>query len=124
MAERSYYSNIEEDSIRNGAYRHVQYTDDNIQVVLMTLRPKEEIGEESHSGGSQFFRVERGTGLAIIEGRGYILSDGVALVVPPGRLHNIINTSDAPLHLYTIYSPPHHPPKTYQITKPLEEFSL
>lgn len=119
---KPYYANIEEDSIRNLSYRHVQYTDSKHQIVLMTLKPKEEIGMEAHPGGSQFFRVEKGIGLAIVDGKGYILSDGTALNVPPGMLHNIINTSDTEmLHLYTIYSPPQHPPGTHQIDKPLND---
>lgn len=118
---RPYYANIEEDTLKNESYRFVQYTDTNLQVVLMTLQPKEEIGMERHLGATQFFRVERGVGLAIINGKGYILNDGVALTVPPGHLHNIINTSgEECLRLYTIYSPPQHSPTTHQITKPLE----
>lgn len=113
-----YYDNIEEASISNKAYRAVVYTDTNIQVVLMTLKPKVSIGMEIHEDTTQFFRVERGGGLAMINGRGYILTDGVALVVPPGAKHNIINTSSSEdLHLYTIYSPPHHPPGTLQLNK-------
>lgn len=106
-----YYDNIEEASISNKAYRKVVYTDTNIQVVLMNLKPKVNIGMEVHSDTTQFFRIEKGSGLAIINGKGYILTDGVALVVPPGAKHDIINTSSSEdLHLYTIYSPPHHPP--------------
>lgn len=117
-----YYGNIERDTVENTAYRRVIYTDAKKQIVLMCLDPKQEIGMESHPDSSQFFRFEKGTGLAIVEGKGYLLSDGIALSVPPGRFHNIINTSSTQrLHLYTIYSPPHHPPGTYQLTKPLDD---
>ena len=113
-----YYANIEQDTISNQAYRSVQYTDSRLQVVLMSLKPGEEIGLESHPYTSQFFRVEEGSGLAFIGGVYHILDSGTALVVPPGQDHNIINTSSTRnLHLYTIYSPPQHPSSTLQLNK-------
>lgn len=121
MTSKSYYSNIENDTIQNRSYRRVHYTDDNIQIVLMALRSKEEIGEERHPGCTQFIRIEQGIGLAIVEGKGYILQDGTALTIPPGQLHNIINTSVETMHLYTIYSPPQHPHDAHDVTKPLDD---
>ena len=113
-----YYDNIEKAVEDNHLYRNVVYTDENIQIVLMTLKPKVRIGMESHPGTTQFFRIEKGVGLAIIEGKGYILNDGVALTVLPGMMHDIINTSDHNLHLYTIYSPPQHRHLTRQVNAP------
>jgi len=118
---KPYYDNIEVSSIKNKAYRDVQYTDRHMQVVLMTLKPREKIGMETHQG-AQFFRVEKGSGLAIIEDKWYILVDGAALTVPSGWRHDIINTSYTnSLHLYTIYSPPQHPSGTFEKHKPLDD---
>lgn len=114
-----YYDNIEELTLANRNYRHVLYTTNNLQLVLMSLRPQEEIGSEIHPTTSQFIRVEKGVGKAVIDGKNYKLEDGDVVVIPPGAKHNIINISPhAPLQLYTIYTPPNHPPKTLQPTKP------
>jgi mannose-6-phosphate isomerase-like protein (cupin superfamily) len=87
----------------------VLYTGIHSQLVLMSLRPKEEIGMETHTENDQFFRFEEGQGKVIIDGNVYEVGDGVAIVVPAGAKHNIINISDSKeLKLYTIYSPPHH----------------
>jgi mannose-6-phosphate isomerase-like protein (cupin superfamily) len=84
----------------------------------MTLRPGEEIGLETHAEHDQFIRVEAGTGTALLDGTKHALSDGSAVVIPAGVGHNIINTSkDAPLRLYTLYSPPEHPDRTVHRTK-------
>jgi mannose-6-phosphate isomerase-like protein (cupin superfamily) len=84
----------------------------------MTLAPGEEIGMEQHGSGDQFIRVESGEGLAIIDGKRHPLSDGVAVVIPAGSRHNVLNTSaSAPLRLYTVYSPPQHPDGTVHPTK-------
>lgn len=118
-----YYDNIEASTIDNRYYRNVVYTDHNIQIVEMRLRPQEEIGLERHPGLTQFFRIESGIGMAQIEGAHseltyYALSDGVAFAVPPNHLHNVINLSKTEdLKLYTIYSPPNHPPGTKELTK-------
>lgn len=105
-----YHDNIEQATIKNKNYRKVISTTPTLQLVLMSLKPKEEIGEEIHPYTTQFIRVEKGNGIAIIEDKIYKLTDGVAIIIPLNSKHNIINTSTKePLKLYTIYSPPNHP---------------
>lgn len=95
--------NIEDATLENDNFRKVLYTSKYSQLVLMSLRPREEIGMEVHEENDQFFRFEAGQGKCIIDGNEYELSDGVAVVVPAGAQHNIINTSDTEeLKLYTI----------------------
>src|SRR3989338_7317408 len=104
-----FYGNIEEATLDNPAYRRVLATTINLQVVLMSLRPRQEIGREVHPTTTQFIRIEHGTGLAIVNGQEYQLFDGVYIVIPPSTWHNIRNLSQTdPLQLYTIYSPPEH----------------
>jgi mannose-6-phosphate isomerase-like protein (cupin superfamily) len=104
-----YSINIEEKSIRNSYFREVLYTAPNLQLVVMTLQPGEEIGMETHEHGDQFFRVEAGEGEAILDGQVHKLSDGIIVIIPEGTEHNIVNTSaDQPLNMYTIYTPPEH----------------
>ena len=86
--------NIEDATLENDNFRKVLYTSKYSQLVLMSLRPREEIGMEVHEENDQFFRFEAGQGKCIIDGNEYELSDGVAVVVPAGAQHNIINTSD------------------------------
>jgi mannose-6-phosphate isomerase-like protein (cupin superfamily) len=106
---KGFSENIEKDSLENENFRKVLYTSKHSQLVLMSLKPKEEIGLEVHSDNDQFFRVEKGEGKCIIDDNTYMLSDGSAIVVPTGAKHNIINTSETNyLKLYTIYSPAHH----------------
>lgn len=104
---KGYVQNIEDISVKNKNFRKVVYTAKNCQLVIMALKPKEDIGEEVHKL-DQFFRVEEGTGVAILDGVRKKISAGFAVLVPAGMVHNIINTSDAPLKLYTLYSPPNH----------------
>ena len=109
---------IENDTLGNANFRKVVYTSKHSQLVLMSLRPGEEIGLETHQHNDQFFRVEKGRGRCFIDGNAYELSDGDAVVVPSGAQHNIINVSDAEeLKLYTIYSPPHHKDGIVRTTK-------
>lgn len=104
-----YVENIELETQQNTNFRKVVYTGKHSQLVLMSLQPGEEIGEEVHEDGDQFFRVDDGVGKVVIEGVETELTDGSAVVVPAGASHNVINTSETePLKLYTIYSPPHH----------------
>ena len=106
---KGYFTNIEKATLENNNFRKVLYTSKHSQLVLMSLRPGEEIGTETHSENDQFFRFERGQGKVIIDGNEYDVSDGSAIVVPAGAEHNVINVSDTEeLKLYTIYSPPHH----------------
>jgi len=106
---KGFKTNIEKDTLENRKFRKVLYTGIHSQLVLMSLRPKEEIGMETHTENDQFFRFEAGEGKVIIDGNVYEVGDGVAIIVPAGARHNIINISDSKeLKLYTIYSPPHH----------------
>lgn len=106
---KGFVENIEEQTLGNDNYRKVVYTAKHSQLVLMSLKPGEEIGEEVHEDGDQFFRVDKGEGKVIIDGNESAITDGFAVVVPAGAKHNVINTSATePLQLYTIYSPPHH----------------
>ena len=114
---RGYVNNIEEMALQNDFFRKVLYTDKNIQLVVMSLKPGEDIGEEVHEL-DQFIRVEMGEGKAILDGVEYALSDGSAVVVPQGTRHNIVNTSGSkPMKLYTLYSPPNHKDGTIHRTK-------
>jgi mannose-6-phosphate isomerase-like protein (cupin superfamily) len=113
-----YVTNIENDTLENEDYRRVLFTGRNTQLVLMTLRPGDEIGLETHEEHDQFIRVESGTGSVILNGEKHALEDGVAVVIPAGTEHNVINTSKSePLRLYTLYSPPEHPDGTVHRTK-------
>jgi len=105
---KGYVVNIEEASIENENFRKVLYTAKNSQLVVMSLKPNEDIGTEIHHL-DQFIRCEAGQGKAVLDGVEHEIKDGFAVVVPAGAKHNIINTSsDAPLKLYTVYSPPNH----------------
>jgi len=115
---KGYVINIEKETLENRNFRKVLYTSKHSQLVLMSLRPKEEIGMEVHLDNDQFFRFEKGQGKCIIDDNEYELSDGVAIVVPAGAKHNIINTSvTESLKLYTIYSPAHHKDGIVRATK-------
>jgi len=115
---KGYVVNIEKDTLENENFRKVLYTSKHSQLVLMSLKPREEIGIETHPDNDQFFRFEKGQGKCIIDGNEYGLSDGVAVVVPAGAQHNVINTSDTEeLRLYTIYSPAHHKDGVVRKTK-------
>ena len=112
-----YLVNIEEETRRNKDFRRVLYTAPHSQLVLMSLRPKEEIGEETHEL-DQFIRVEAGRGVAILDGVKREISDGSAVVIPRGTRHNIVNVSGSEeLKLYTLYSPPEHRDGTVHATK-------
>lgn len=116
--------NIEKTAKDNADFRKVLYTSKHSQLVLMSLQPKEEIGEEIHPGNDQFFRIESGHGKCIIDGNEYEISDGDAIVIPAGARHNIINTeTDTGLKMYTIYSPAHHKDKLIRATKKEAEMS-
>lgn len=121
---KGFCDNIEEKTLANENFRQVLYTGKHSQLVLMSLKPNEEIGMEVHEDNDQFFRFEKGTGKAVIDGNEYEVKDGTAVVVPAGAQHNIINTSDSePLKLYTIYSPAHHQDGTVRATKAEAEAS-
>jgi mannose-6-phosphate isomerase-like protein (cupin superfamily) len=115
---KGYYGKIEDLTQDNTNFRKVLYTGQNSQLVLMCLKPNEEIGSEVHPENDQFFRFEAGHGKVIIDGNEYEVADGDAAIVPCGAEHNVINTSDSEeLKLYTIYSPPHHKDGIVRATK-------
>jgi len=106
---KGYVINIEEATKANDNFRKVLYTAKHSQLVLMALKPSEEIGMEVHEDNDQFFRIDAGEGRVIIDGNEYEIRDGFAVVVPAGSMHNVMNTSQTDfLRLYTIYSPAHH----------------
>jgi len=106
---KGYVINIEEETEKNADFRRVLYTGKHSQLVLMSIKPGEEIGEETHEDVDQFFRFEGGEGRVTIDGVEHRVKDGDAVIVPAGARHNVINTSKrASLKLYTIYSPPEH----------------
>jgi len=104
---KGFVQDIEDLAVKNNEFRRVLYTAEHCQLVVMALNPKEEIGAEVHKL-DQFFRVEEGTGEAILDGVTTAIKAGFAVVVPAGTHHNIINTGSAPLKLYTLYAPPNH----------------
>jgi mannose-6-phosphate isomerase-like protein (cupin superfamily) len=108
MFMKGYVDNIEKLTLENEAFRKVLYTARHSQLVVMSIPPGEEIGMETHEL-DQFLRIEAGVGKAILDGIEHPIEDGSAIVVPAGTRHNFVNTSlEAPLKLYTIYSPPEH----------------
>lgn len=115
---KGFSTNIEKDTLENGNYRKVVYTGPHSQLVLMSLKPGEEIGMEVHPDNDQFFRFEQGQGKVVIDGNEYQVSDGSAIVVPAGAEHNVTNVSETEdLKLYTIYSPAHHQDGLVRATK-------
>ena len=104
---KGFVNDIESSAKKNEEFRRVVYTAKHCQLVLMALKPKEEIGAEVHKL-DQFFRVEEGTGEAVLDGVRTSIRAGFAVVVPAGTNHNIINTGSVPLKLYTLYAPPNH----------------
>lgn len=115
---KGYSTNIERDTLENEDYRRVLYSGPNLQLVLMTIQPGDEIGLESHEGHDQFIRVEAGAGEASMDGEKVPLEDGVIVIIPSGVEHNVTNTSDSePLRLYTLYAPPEHAEGTVHPTK-------
>ena len=105
---KGFVENIEQLTTGNMHFRRVVYTGKHMQLVLMTLKPGEEIGAEVHEGHDQFFRVESGAGEVIIDGDRRPIADDDAIIVPAGARHNVVNTGSAPLQLYTLYAPPEH----------------
>lgn len=114
---KGYCDNIEQRTLENQDFRRVLYTGHNLQLVLMTLQPGEEIGSEVHEDRDQFFRVEEGSGAVDIDGVENKVDDDFAVIVPAGARHNVRNTGSSPLRLYTIYAPPEHKDGIVQPTK-------
>lgn len=115
---KGYFGKIEELTLSNIFFRQVLHTSKNFQLVLMNLKPKEEIGFEVHDENDQFFRFEKGIGQVIIDDTTYDVTDGDVVIIPKSARHNVINTSvTEDLKMYTLYSPPHHKDKTVHKTK-------
>ena len=113
-----YKGNIEKLTEENSYFRQVLHTSKSFQLVLMSLKPNEEIGFEVHDANDQFFRFESGNGKVIIDNTEYVVSNGDCVIIPMGSKHNVINTSNSDyLKFYTIYGPPHHKDKTVHKTK-------
>ncbi len=116
--KKGFAVNLEEETRKNTDFRRVLYTGKYSQLVLMCLKPKEEIGMETHDNVDQFFRFEEGEGVVVIDGVKHKVKDGSGVIVPCGAEHNVVNTSGLkPLRLYTIYSPPEHLDKTIRHTR-------
>ena len=109
---KGYVDNIEDATTANNDFRRVLYTGKNLQLVLMTLQPGEEIGEEVHEDRDQFFRIEEGKGIVYIDGAANEVEDDFAVIVPAGARHNVVASGHQPLRLYTIYGPPEHKDRT------------
>lgn len=117
-----FFANIEKLTIENNNFRQVLYSGKHSQLVLMSLKPLEEIGMEVHASNDQFFRFEAGEGKCVIDGNEYDIKNGSAIIIPAGSEHNIINVSNSQdLKMYTIYSPPHHKDGTVRATKAVAE---
>lgn len=114
---KGFVDDIETLTERNEDFRRVLYTAQQMQLVLMALRPGEEIGEEVHPDRDQFFRVEAGLGAIWIDGVKSEVKADMAMIVPAGAHHNVVNTGSGPLKLYTLYAPPEHVDKTVHVTK-------
>lgn len=115
---KGYYADIEELTLNNNNFRQVLYTGKHMQLVLMSLPPSGEIGEEIHGENDQFFRFESGHGKVTIDGNEYLVEHDDVIIVPAGARHNVVNVSDSEsLKLYTIYAPPHHQDGTVRATR-------
>ena len=114
---KGYHDDIETLTTSNGDFRRVLYTGKHLQLVLMTLQPGEEIGSEIHPDRDQFFRFEEGSGKVDIDDHSHDVEDGSGVIVPSGARHNVRNTGDRPLKLYTLYGPPEHKDGITQATK-------
>ena len=117
---KGYIVNIEKETLENENYRKVLYTSKDSQLVLMTIQPGDEIGSEVHDLG-QFIRVESGSAKVVLDGVESDLVEDWAVVIPAGCEHNVINTGDTPLRLYSVYSPPEHKDGTLHPTKAEEK---
>lgn len=113
-----YTDNIEDRTLENSNFRKVLYTGSYMQLVVMSLKPGEDIGEEVHDTVDQFFRIEEGQAKVVMNGEETLLSDDMVAIVPAGTLHNVINMSETEdLKLYTIYAPANHPEGTIHATR-------
>ena len=113
---KGYITNIEKETLENTDYRRVLYTAKNSQLVLMSIDPGDEIGEEVHEL-DQFIRLEQGVATVVLNGESHIVPEDSAVVIPAGVNHNVVNTGDLVLKLYSVYAPPEHKDKTVHKTK-------
>ena len=113
---KGFVGSIERAAVKNKTFRTVLYTAKNCQLVVMSLKPGEDIGAEVHKL-DQFFRVEEGEGQAVLDGLEHRIKPGFAILVPAGARHNIINGPSGPMKLYTLYSPPNHRDHVMHATK-------
>ena len=120
---KGFKGNIENQTLENDNFRKVLYTGEYLQLVLMSLKPGEEIGLEVHVNNDQFFRFESGTGKCVIDENVYHVKEGDAVLVPAGAEHNVINTGTDAFKMYTIYGPPNHQKGTIRATKEAAERS-
>lgn len=125
MKSYNWQGNIEESTIKNPNYRKVIETNKHSQLVLMSLKPRESIGTEQHKNIDQFFRIEQGKALFTLDKgkKKFIGGPADAVLVPAGTWHNVTNIGTTQLKLYTIYSPPNHPPGTIQKDKPKNDYN-
>ena len=120
---KGFVDDIEELTESNKDFRRVLYTGKHLQLVLMSLKPGEEIGEEVHDTHDQFFRIEKGKGEVLIDGKTHKIKADYGVIVPAGARHNVINTGDKALRLYTLYGPPEHRDGIVRATKAEAEAS-
>lgn len=117
-SKKGYIGNIEEETLGNDYFRKVIFTGPKSQLVVMAIKPGEEIGMEKHAATDQFIRIEAGAAKIILDGEEHAVKDDFAIVIPAGTYHNVINISpDKSLKLYTVYAPPEHAPGTVHKTK-------
>lgn len=112
-----YIDDIEKETLGNDNFRKVLFTGKHMQLVVMSLKVGEDIGEEVHDTVDQFFRIEEGEAKVVIDGKESVVKEDMVAIVPAGSLHNVINTGDKDLKLYTIYTPPNHPDGTVHATR-------
>ncbi|MCA9352190.1 cupin domain-containing protein [Patescibacteria group bacterium] len=115
--KRGFIANIEEKTLANDNFRQVLYTGEHLQLVVMNLAPGEDIGKEVHENNDQFIRIESGTGVAYIDGVETPVADDFAIVIPASAEHNVTNTGDIPMKLYTVYGPAEHRNGVIHMTK-------
>jgi mannose-6-phosphate isomerase-like protein (cupin superfamily) len=114
---KGFIADIQALTEKNSDFRRVLYTGKNLQLVLMAIQPGDDIGEEVHKDRDQFFRIEKGEGEILIDGNRSKIKSDDAMIVPAGARHNVVNTGDKPLQLYTLYAPPEHQDRIVRATK-------
>lgn len=120
---KGYIKNIENETLENAHFRKVLYTGKYSQLVVMSLNPGEDIGKEVHEHNDQFIRIEQGSGIAFIDGVETVVGDDFAIIIPAGSEHNVTNTGDSIMKLYTLYGPAEHKDGTIHQTKDLAELN-